>query len=527
MLPFIPEVPVLDHTNNIFGNKFIRRPDLTTFDRLQIAYEALCAKMFGLWGTISALAKYHNISRTFIYNTLAVFEEIVELVFGDTPQQVEIENKRESVELMIALRLEGKCGVGAISTIMKRLSYRFSSQGTVSTYLNHIGSFVPPELMTEDNVRIVFLSDEIFSGNQPILITVDPISSAILKIELAEKRRAEEWSKHWLCLEDNGFEAIYFVTDEGSGLCSAHDNLFTGAMRQPDTFHAVAYRLGGRLERLEKSAYQAISYEYERKQKTLSAKSEDVIRKRTQKYEQACDKAQKAVELYDSFSYLYSCILNEMKPFRHDGELRNRQQAEGNIQAALEMIEDLGNEKINDAVNKIRRIMPTLLNYFDIAHKVREGLDKLAIDQNALSSLCLAWQHHKAVIKAKKTDRRKKCSDREQRCLEFAEGYLQEKFEIIKERVYSALDAIVQSSALVECVNSIIRPYLNTSRGQVNQNMLNLIAFYHNNRRYRAGKRANKTPMEILTGKKQEKDWTELLFDLIEGKDPQFFPAVS
>jgi hypothetical protein len=165
-----------------------------------------------------------------------------------------------------------------------------------------------------------------------------------------------------------------------------------------------------------------------------------------------------------------------MKPFRHDGELRNRQQAEENIQASLEIIESSSNEKINDAVNKIRRIIPTLLNYFDIA---------------------------------------------------FAEGYLQEKFEIIKERVYSELDAIVQSSAMVECINSVIRPYLNTSRGQVNQNILNLIAFYHNNRRYRAGKRANKTPMEILTGKKQEKAWTELLFDLIDEKDPQFFSAAS
>ena len=212
----------------------------------------------------------------------------------------------------------------------------------------------------------------------------------------------------------------------------------------------------------------------DRKEKILSAKSKGVVRKRTRKYEQACDKAEKAMELYDSFSYLYGCILNEMKPFRHNGELRNRQQAEENIQAALEMITSLGHEKINDAVNKIRRIMPTLLNYFDVAREVREGLDKLAIDPNALSSLCLAWQHHKAVIKSKKTDRRKKCATREQRCLEFAEGYLQEKFEIIKERVYSELDAIVQSSAMVECINSIIRPYLNTSRGQVNQNMLNL-----------------------------------------------------
>ena len=530
MFPILSEIPaVVDTTNNVFGNKFLRRPDITTFDRLQIAYEALCAQILGNWGAISALARYHNISRTFIYDTLATFEEIVELTFGESSQPADIksENKKNAVEVMLLLRLEGKCGVGPISTIMKRLNHRFSGQGTVSEYLNHIGSLVPSGLMTEDNVRLVFLSDEIFSGNIPILITVDPISSAILKIELVDKRRAEEWSRHWLCLKKNGFEAIYYVTDEGSGLCSAHENLFTGAMRQPDTFHAVAYRLGGRLERLEESAYKAIAYEYDRKEKILSAKSEDVVSKRTGKYEQACDKAEKAMELYDSFSYLYGCILNEMKPFRHNGELRNRQQAEENIQAALEMIASLGHEKINDAVNKIRRIMPTLLNYFDIARERREGLDKLAIDQNALSSLCLAWQHHKAVIKSKKTDRRKKCADREQRCLEFAEGYLQEKFEIIKERVYSELDAIVQSSAMVECINSIIRPYLNTSRGQVNQNMLNLIAFYHNNRRYRAGKRANKTPMEILTGKKQDKDWTELLFDLLEEKDPQFFSAAA
>ena len=214
MFPFAPQTSALDNASNIFGNKFLRRPDLTVFDRLQIAYEALCAKIFGLWGTISALAKYHNVSRTFIYEILATFEEVVELVFGETSQHSDIERKKDSLEVMIALRLEGKCGLGAISTIMKRLNQRFSSQGTVSTYLNHIGSLIPAELGTEKNdARIVFLSDEIFSGGKPVLITVDPISSAILKIELAEKRRAEEWSKHRFCLEDNGFEAICFVTD--------------------------------------------------------------------------------------------------------------------------------------------------------------------------------------------------------------------------------------------------------------------------------------------------------------------------
>jgi len=527
MFTLMPQVSLSDNTNNIFGNKFLRRPELATFDRLQIVYEAYCAKIFGLWGTITALSKYYNVSRTFIYDTLAVFEEIVELALGPPVQPDDTENKKEAVEMMASLRLEGKCGVGPIVTIMKRLGQRFSSQGTVSTCLNHIGSLVPSELMVEDSdFRVVFLSDEIFSGDVPILITVDPMSSAILKIELAEKRRAEEWKKHWTCLENNGFEAIYLVTDEGSGLCSAHDELFSGVMRQPDTFHAVAYRLGSWLERLEKSAYKAIAEEYNREGKIASARTKKVIQKRTELYEKARDKAWKDVALYDNFLYLYRCLINELNPFCYNGQLRDRHQAEGNIQAALEMIEALGNEKINKAVNGIRNILPNLLNYFDIAREVREELEKLPINHDALSALCSAWQHHKAVIKAKKTDRRKRCADRERRHLEFAEGYLQEDFEIIKERVYNKLDTIVQSSAMVECINSVIRPYLNTSRGQVNQSTLNLIAFYHNHRRYRAGKRFDKTPMEILTGKKQEKDWTELLFDLIEEKDPLFFSAV-
>jgi hypothetical protein len=36
------------------------------------------------------------------------------------------------------------------------------------------------------------ISPYVFSAGKPVLITVDPISSAILKIELAEKRRAAE-----------------------------------------------------------------------------------------------------------------------------------------------------------------------------------------------------------------------------------------------------------------------------------------------------------------------------------------------
>jgi len=47
---------------------------------------------------------------------------------------------------------------------------------------------------------------------------------------------------------------------------------------------------------------------------------------------------------------------------------------------------------------------------------------------------------------------------------------------------------------------------------------LNTFMFYHNHRRYHAGKRKGKTPMEILTGQEQTQDWIQLLLKEVETK---------
>ena len=77
----------------------------------------------------------------------------------------------------------------------------------------------------------------------------------------------------------------------------------------------------------------------------------------------------------------------------------------------------------------------------------------------------------------------------------------------------------------MECINSIIRPYLNTTKNHVTQELFNLIMHYHNHRRYGDGVRKGKTPMEILTGKQQAKDWISILFDIIREKDPELLLA--
>jgi hypothetical protein len=342
---------------------------------------------------------------------------------------------------------------------------------------------------------------------------------------LADNRKADQWKKHWKCLEKNGYNAIYLVSDEGIGICTAHEEALGNIKRQPDTYHAIAHRLGLWCHYLESTAYKAIKDEHDCWKKLDSAKSDEVINKRVDKYVMKERDTIVKIEIYEDFHFLYLCLVEELKVFDNNtGNLRNRKKAEGNIHAALDLLETLNNAKITKAVERIRRTMPDLLNYFDTAQSIVSDLMALSIDEDALRALSLAWQWGKAVIKAKNAKARHYRSIQEKFYLELAECCIPENYDLIKKQVFMKLDHIVQSSAMVECINSIIRPYLNNSKNHVTQEMLNLIMFYHNHRRYINGKRKGNTPIEILTGKKQEKDWLELLFDIVEQKEPSVFP---
>lgn len=509
--------------------RFLRREDLTQKTRFYIAIAALNAQFFGEWGKITQLARGFNISRTFVYMLAATMVSVSEVAFDVERLTTSSDSKRLRLECILSFRLEGQCSIERISEIMKRFDMPNASVGTVSQILTQAGSMLPKTASAEDDKIkvVVFLSDEIFSKDKPILVTVDPISSAILRIELADARKAENWKRHWKRIEENGHYAAYLVCDEGKGLCAAKAEALPDVVRQSDTYHAIAHQLGLWVERLEKAAYKAIDAEYRCFEKLDSARSDSVINKRIAEYEKAEIVAEEKIELYNSFHYLYRCLIAELNIFGQDGRLRDRAEAENNLHVGLDLIESLRINKLNTEVKKVRRTLPDLLNYFDVAHGVIQKIENsMNIDHQALRALCLSWQWNKGAVKSKKAGRTQYCKENERFCLEYAEGHLQESYDDVKERVYGQLDTIVQSSALVECINSIIRPYLNGSKNQISQETLNLIMFYHNHRRYKSGKRKGKTPMEILTGKDQQEDWITLLLDHVEKKDPSFFSTL-
>jgi hypothetical protein len=122
----------------------------------------------------------------------------------------------------------------------------------------------------------------------------------------------------------------------------------------------------------------------------------------------------------------------------------------------------------------------------------------------------LAW-HHEHLSYQSHAKQKRAHQHASQQWMDFAEGLLEDQFAPLQAVVFEKLDAIVQASSLVELVNSFIRPSLKSSKGQITQETLNLIMFYHNHRRYKSGKRQGKAPIELLTGEALEADWVALL----------------
>lgn len=416
---------------------------------------------------------------------------------------------------ILAYRFEGRCSIDAISTLMKRDELSLSSQGSVSELLTRIGKALPDTLSNESETTqlLVFANDEVYAKAQPILITVDPISSAILRIELADNRTADQWCQHYEGLLENGFQPKQLTSDAGVGICAANAVKFADIPWQLDTFHSVAHRLGDWNRRLEKRIDSAIRYVAEREATLASAKSEAVIDKRLTLCFEADQAVEKACRLHADFNYLYREIIQQLHLFDASGQLRERSDVQSTIEAALDLIKELGHQVMNKEVASVRKALPDCLTYFDEAETAVQQCEKLTGDQEALTALYLAWQWDKAIIKSKQTERKHHAIEQRDFYLEWAMLLIEdeEKGAMLRENVYAELDQIIQASSMVECINSLLRPYLNNSRNQVTQEFLNLFMFYHNHRRYRAGKRKGKTPLEILTGKEQKEDWVALL----------------
>jgi hypothetical protein len=485
--------------------KFVRRTDLDASTRLLIIAQALLAK--GIYGKMSALATEYRISRTLLYRLLG--QAYCCWLFLASTENNKASEPRPVEPIILLLRLEGRCSLSSISEILRFMDLSPHSTGSISELLTRYGAQLPSTLQTSSPRQVIYLSDEIFAISSPILITIEPKSTAILKIELAKDRTAETWQQHFDSLKQQNYIANGLSSDRGNGIIAGFQGIYPEADWFSDHFHEFR-GLAQSCTQLENKAYTAIQHEAECLRKFNNAHSENNLQRRLAEYEVAAQQCTAHINRYEAANELYQWVRRALFFFDANGQPQQQDKVVQELLLLFSLLLELGYPGITQQVITLTRHLDEITHYFKSVNAVWQSLSEI-VPTEALPFICAAWQHHHFSHQTKSSTKQAHQIERDF-LLGCAKPWLHEPKEVIQ-TAFEQLNSIVRASSLVEMVNSKVRPYLDSCKGQITQESLNLIMFYHNYHRYKSGKRQLSAPIELLTGTQLQKHWVELLLD--------------
>jgi hypothetical protein len=244
-------------------------------------------------------------------------------------------------------------------------------------------------------------------------------------------------------------------------------------------------------------------------EKFANAKSEANLHKRLEQYDQARQACEQAIARYDQLDVWLHMLRETLSLCSDLGRLRTVEGVRSDLTLILSLIEEIDDEKLPKLLKPIRSHIDAILVPFRQVERMHAELLALMPEQ-IVDAFVLAWHHdhlfYQSHGKKKQYHRRESAY-----WLNFSEGLLDDQCDALKVLVFEKLDSIVKASSLVEMVNALIRPSLNSSKGQLTQETFNLIMFSHNYRRYKSGRRQGKAPIERLPGEALQGDWVDLL----------------
>ena len=472
--------------------KFSRRNDLSSYKRLHMALAMSCGEL-RQWGLVTALAGEYKVSRQFLYDNAALLRRPFEML--NEPQT---ENFDEFVhKLILCLRLHCNGSTEGISKTLQAMNWGPDSTGHISGFLSATAKSCSIEIPCKET-PVVLLLDEIFANGKPIFVVLEATSHYILDIVLMPDRKADTWEGVLRRLQGAGVDIELLVKDQGSSLKAASQAL--GLAERADLFHLLK-PFDPYLPSLERHAYGAMEEEFERARVFENRKCEESLEKGLVKYEVACAETRKAMRASDNYDALHQYLHDAFNSFTHEGRVRNKKMAEGDIEAALNLMESefSSHKGIAAAVKFLRRNLGDYWSYF-------EQLEGIVLNQantlteHALRASCLAWQLARKSMAVKSAQLKKEFARQSQAQLDLTLTGADEKQKTVVQLLFAALDANVRSSSPLEAINSIIRNHLNACRGQITQESLTMLAFFLNHRSATRGKYNGSSPYERLTG---------------------------
>lgn len=502
------------------GAKFVSKvPYLTLPIALFIAAVVNTPRRERPWGIITWTAETFNISRPTVY---AIGERVANQLQSVTePEVVTPENSILVTPDRMARTILTNCFPGNMSLrdMQASLQEAFDQKpgiGTISQLITTNGQQAGKVLAGLDYSplgSVITLRDETFFQDWPILMVIEPVNMTILLAEACPDRQADTWGLALLMVEEKGVTIKGLVEDMAQAYPKSQKLVDLEKIEvQKDIWHVE--RDGGRLARtLEQAAYKAMGLVYDLEEELLQEWSNEVF---YQQYLPAVEKQDRAIEQYDTYVEWYGHLQDALELVdRSSGEIRDRQTNGWLLEETLSALEKIDQVGVKALVKRVRKYQKEMLTYLDWGQAALAQYQDEAEGQlpdGFISFVARCWWYRHALING-----HHHFKDQAELAELELELLIDNNHTLTNwaDKLLNILDAAVRASSLVECINNLLKSFLNSRRSfhsiETLQAYLNLFVLWHNMRVFARGKRKGKSPYQLAGIKTPSDDWLELL----------------
>lgn len=474
-----------------------RRDDITSQMRTQIAVAVLSPDR--LHGTVSRLAAQHAISRETVYTIAARGKQALLAGLEPRPHGPVMNDRTIHLDrgrMVRATVVLTEVGVSQrdIPLCLEELLDTELSLGWVNAELAKVeetarqvnGRWQPP-------VSETLSGDELYSNGSPNLLVVGNDSLYIYALTRQPTCDGETWG----CVLLDTPPLSQFASDGGTGL-AAGVKAAAVEVHQLDWDHLLR-PMWGQAARLEQQAYAALEAVEERAAKFDQAHTPKRLEQHLAVWERLNAEANEKVAQYDAFRQLAQQVdaqfaLIDLK----SGELPDPVLGADRLRQVGKQLQAWTGHIYEKLSSNLTHWAEGLFRYQSV---LKQALSPLVErwGASAIRVLSRIWQ-----IEA--DEKRRPLSWQEQRSRQvlWADSVDEAVALLGAEPLWAAWTAVGQvlgrswrGSMLAECVNSLLRPILD-GRKHTDQGCLEFFRFLHNVRPFQRGKRAHRSPAELV-----------------------------
>lgn len=473
-----------------------RRDDITGTERAQIAIETLSPHRPR--GAVTRMAREYEVTRETIYNIGDKGKGV--LVTGLEPgphgpqptEKVILVDRNRLARGTVVLSEKGVSQRGVCVCLEELLDTR-TSPGWVNAELAKV-----EQVATVQNerwqpaVKETLSGDEIYSNDCPNLLVVGNDSLYIYALTRQPTCDGDTWGSVLLEMPD----CPQFASDGGTGLAAGAQAAEMG--HQLDWDHLLR-PMWGQVSRLERQAYAALKAVEERVAKFDRAHTPKRLAQHLAAWERLSAEAEEKIVRHDAFLQVARQVdawfaLIDLE----SGQLRDSTTGAQALRCLGEQLQEWKGCAYEQLSRNLDSFAEGLFYYQPVLTRALAPLVE-QWDEQAIRALSRIWQ-----IEADEKRHPLPLPERQTRHKLWEES-LDEAIALLGEeelwKAWNALSSVLgrswRGSMLAECVNSLLRPILD-SRQHTDQGCLELFRLLHNVRPFERGKRAGHSPAQLV-----------------------------